>query len=73
MPDPFGRIQRNLSDELHAGATDGALKKPAPNYSNRIQDATDSARRALSHTEGGFDWDSVQGVSDRSYTEGYVR
>jgi hypothetical protein len=72
MPDPFGRIRRNLTDEVIEGATDGALKKPAPNWGNRIQDRTDSARRSLSHVEGGFDWSEAE-PDKRGYTEGYVR
>jgi hypothetical protein len=70
--DPFGRIQRSLTSELLAGATDGALKKKAPNWSNRIEDATDPARSLLSHTEGGYDWDPVDS-SDAQYCHGYVR
>jgi len=54
------------------GQTDGALKKPAPNWSNRVADATDSARSLLSHVEGGFDWASYA-ESNRAYTSGYVR
>jgi len=72
MPDPFGRIKRNLTDELIEGASDGAIKKAAPNWSNRIQDATDEARSTLSHVEGGFDWSSGDGPK-RSYVHGYVR
>ena len=53
-----GRIKRNLMSELIEGATDGALKKAAPNWSNRVQDATDPARSLLSHVEGGYDWSS---------------
>lgn len=75
MPDPFGRAQRNLTGELIEGASDGAVKKSAPNWSNRIQDATDSARHVLSHVEGGFDWEP-EGVTDphkAAYVRGYVR
>jgi hypothetical protein len=70
--DPFGRIKRNLTDELINGASDGGVKKSAPNWSNRIQDATDSARGVLSHVEGGFDWSPTDGDKD-AYTHGYVR
>jgi hypothetical protein len=69
MPAP----KRNLTTELLAGATDGALKKPAPNWSNRVHDETDSARHALSHVEGGYDWNATQMVSDAEYARGYVR
>ena len=67
-----GRIRRNLTGELQEGASDGALKKPAPNWSNRVADATDSARRSLSHVEGGFDWSEVE-PDKEGYTRGYVR
>ena len=70
--DPFGRQRRNLTDELVEGATDGALKKPAPNWSHRICDETDSARELLSDVEGGFDWDAYA-QSGRRYVRGYVR
>lgn len=72
MPDPFGRIRRNLTDELIEGASDGAVKKAAPNWSNRVADATDEARHVLSHVEGGYDWDPGDGPK-RSLTHGYVR
>jgi hypothetical protein len=72
VPDPFGRIRRNLTSELLEGATDGALKKPAPNWSNRVADDTDSARGQLSHVEGGYDW-SPSAPDTREYTKGYVR
>lgn len=72
MPDPFGRIRRNLTDELVEGATDGAVKKSRPDWSNKVADATDSARSVLSHVEGGYDWDSYDGPK-RSYAHGYVR
>ena len=74
MPDPFGRIRRNLTEELLEGSSDGALKKPAPNWSNRIHDATDSARAELSSGAGpggGFDW-GHEG-DKRGYCRGYVR
>lgn len=72
MPDPFGRMKRNLTSELIEGATDGAVKKTAPNWSNRVFDETDSARRDLSHVEGGYDWDAYDG--DKSgYARGYIR
>jgi hypothetical protein len=70
--DPWGRIKRSLMSELKEGATDGALKKAAPNWSNRIQDETDSARRQLSHVEGGYDWSSTDPDND-AYVRGYVR
>lgn len=63
--------QRNLTTELIEGATDGAVKKAAPNWSNRVFDATDDARRVLSHVEGGFDW-APAGVADQ-YKHDYVR
>lgn len=72
MPDPFGRIKRNLTDELVEGASDGAVKKAAPNWSNRVADATDSARMELSHVEGGYDWSPTDG-DKRGYVRGYVR
>ncbi len=72
MPDPFGRRKRNLTDELVEGATDGAIKKAAPNWSQRICDETDSARQSLSHVEGGYDWSENDGPK-RSYVQGYVR
>lgn len=72
MPDPFGRIRRNLTTELIEGATDGAVKKGAPNWSNRVADETDAARRVLSHVEGGYDWEEGGGLQ-HSYTKGYVR
>ena len=70
--DPYGRTKRNLTSELIEGATDGAVKKAAPNWSNRVADATDSARHGLSHVEGGFDWSPVDGDKD-GYAHGYVR
>ena len=72
MTDPYGRIKRNLTTELIDGATDGAVKKTAPNWSNRVADATDSARSVLSHTEGGFDWSPSDGPK-QAYVHGYVR
>lgn len=72
MPDPFGRNQRNLTSELIEGASDGALKKPAPNWSNRVADVTDSARTLLSHVEGGYDW-SESAQDPGRYVRGYVR
>lgn len=72
MPDPFGRIRRNLTEEMCEGATDGALKKPAPNWSQRICDETDSAREDLSRVWGGYDWSSAR-PDNRGYTKGYVR
>lgn len=64
--------RRNLTGELIEGATDGALKKAAPNWSHRVFDETDSARHDLSHVEGGFDWSPVDG-DKRAYVQGYVR
>ena len=72
MPDPFGRRKRNLTGELIEGATDGALKKGRPDTSNQIADATNSARRLLSHVEGGYDWSDID-PSKYEYTRGYVR
>jgi hypothetical protein len=72
MPDPFGRIHRNLTGELIEGASDGAVKKAAPNWSNRVADATESAREGLSHVEGGYDW-SAQDGDKAGYVKGYVR
>lgn len=66
------RNLRNLTSELIEGATDGALKKTAPNWSNRVNDDTDAARNLLSHVEGGFDW-SPSDPPKREYTQGYVR
>jgi hypothetical protein len=72
MPDPYGRIRRNLTSELLEGATDGALKKSRPDTSNRVADATESARGLLSHVEGGYDW-SPTDPSHAAYARGYVR
>lgn len=72
MPDPFGRAQRNLTGELIEGASDGAVKKAAPNWSRRVADETDSARSLLSHVEGGFDWSAEDG-NKTAYVRGYVR
>lgn len=72
MPDPFGRKQRNLTGELVEGASDGAVKKAAPNWSNRVADETDSARSLLSHVEGGYDWSAGDGAKE-AYVRGYVR
>jgi hypothetical protein len=72
MPDPFGRIQRNLTGELVEGASDGAVKKSRPNWSNPVADATDSARESLSHVEGGYNW-SAQDGDKSGYVHGYVR
>jgi len=63
MPDPDGRIRRNLTDELIEGATDGAIKKARPETSNIIHDVTDEARGSLSHVEGGYDWSPPTGPS----------
>lgn len=72
MPDPYGRTKRNLTSELVEGATDGAIKKSAPDWSNRVADATSSARGSLSHVEGGYDWSPTDGPKD-DYVRGYVR
>jgi hypothetical protein len=72
VPDPFGRIRRNLTTELIEGSSDGALKKSRPNWSNVVADETDSARSLLSHVEGGYDW-SPSDPSGAEYTRGYVR
>lgn len=73
MPDPWGRIKRNLTDELIEGATDGAVKKARPETSNRShQDVTDDARELLSHVEGGYDWVSYDG-DKRAYVRGVVK
>lgn len=72
MPDPFGRMQRNLTVELIEGATDGAVKKSRPDWSNQIADPTNSARSLLSHVEGGYDWSPVDGPK-AAYAKGYVR
>lgn len=61
-----------MTEELLEGATDGAIKKSRPDTSNRVFDATDSARTLLSHTEGGYDW-SESDPSKRTYARGYVR
>jgi hypothetical protein len=70
--DPFGRRKRNMTEELLEGATDGALKKGRPDTSNQIQDPSNSARRLLSHVEGGYDWSEFDS-SNRDYTRGYVK
>jgi len=67
-----GRIKRNMTDALLDGATDGALKKPAPNWANRVDDVTDSARQFLNSEDGGYDWSAVD-PSTRAYCRGYVR
>lgn len=72
MPDPFGRVNRNLTDELIEGGSDGAVKKAAPNWSRRVADETDPARSVLSHVEGGYDWSSEDG-NKSAYVHGYVR
>jgi len=72
MPDPYGRMKRNLTTDLIEGATDGALKKASPNWSNRVADVTDSARKFLSHVEGGYDWDENT-PPPAGYVRGYVR
>lgn len=66
------RNQRNLTDELIEGATDGAVKKSRPDWSNKVNDATDAARSVLSHVEGGYDWSPEDGPK-RTYVSGYVR
>ena len=66
------RNMRNLTDELINGSSDGAIKKSRPDWSNMVDDATDSARESLSHVEGGFDWSPHDGPK-RSYVKGYVR
>jgi len=70
--DGYGRTRRNLTEELLNGSSDGALKKSAPNWSNRIYDDTDSARRLLSNVEGGYGWSPVD-PSKHDYCRGYVR
>ena len=72
MPDPFGRIKRNMTEELIEGATDGGIKKSRPATSNRIADATDPARGTWSHVEGGNDWSPTDG-DKRAVAHGYVR
>jgi hypothetical protein len=66
---------RSMTRELIEGATDGAIKKTAPNWSNRVCDETDSARNLLSKGAGeggGFDWSPYDG--DKSeYVRGYIR
>lgn len=71
MSEPIRR-QRSLTAELISGATDGALKKPAPNWSNRVCDVTDAARRYLSDGVNDFDW-SPAPAPEASYVTGYVR
>ena len=72
MPDPFGRKHRNLTGELVEGASDGAVKKSRPNWSNPVADVTENARSLLSHVEGGYDW-SAQDGDKNTYVRGYVR
>jgi hypothetical protein len=67
----LGRTRRHLQTELVEGATDGAVKKAAPNWSNRTSDATDAARHVLSHVEGGYDWSPEDGPK-HLYVHGYV-
>ena len=64
--------QRSMNAELIEGASDGAIKKSAPNWSNRVHDETDEARSILSHVEGGFDWSPIDGPK-RSLVHGIVR
>jgi hypothetical protein len=72
MPDPFGRRLRNLTSELIEGATDGAIKKRRPDTSNKIADATDSARNLLGSRVNSFDY--TEGNANPSeYASGYVR
>jgi hypothetical protein len=61
-----------MTSELIEGATDGALKKSRPDWSNRTDDATNPARGLLSHVEGGYDWADYD-PDKRDYTHGYVR
>ena len=61
MPDPFGRIKRNLTSELVEGATDGGVRKARPDTSNQMADATNGARRVWSHIEGGVNWNPEDG------------
>jgi hypothetical protein len=70
--DPYGRIQRNMTEELLTGASDGAIKRARPDTSNIIADSTNAARRLLSHVEGGYDWSSVE-ADKCDYCSGYVR
>ncbi len=71
----MGAPLRSMTQELIEGATDGAVKKTAPNWSNRVHDDTDSARSLLSKGAGeggGFDWSPYDG-DKREYVSGYVR
>jgi hypothetical protein len=61
-----------LTTELIDGASDGAVKKSRPDWSNRVADATDDARGVLSHVEGGYDWSPIDG-NKRDYVHGYIR
>lgn len=71
--DPFGRIKRSMTSDLHEGATDGALKKSRPDWSNPDHcDETASARALLSHVQGGYDW-SPTDPSNAQYTRGVVK
>lgn len=72
MPDPFGRIRRNLTSELIEGSSDGAIKKSRPDWSNVMDDETHYSRLSLSHVEGGYDWSPVDGPK-ADYVKGYVR
>lgn len=66
------RNRRNMTDELIEGASDGAIKKSRPDWSNIVDDVTDEARGSLSHVEGGYDWSPTDGPK-RSFVAGYVR
>lgn len=71
----MGAPLRSMTNELIEGATDGAVKKSAPNWSNRVFDDTDTARGILSKGAGeggGFDWSPTDGPK-RDYVAGYVR
>jgi hypothetical protein len=66
------RNMRNLTEELLEGATDGALKKHRPDTSNRVNDASDSARELLGQAVNRYDYSPID-ASKRAYTSGYVR
>jgi hypothetical protein len=72
VPDPVGRLRRNLTSELIEGASDGAVKKSAPNWSNRVFDETDPARSTLVGGVNRFDWSSAE-PDTAGYVHGYVR
>lgn len=62
-----------MTSELIEGASDGAVKKSRPDWSNADHaDATVEARHGLSHVEGGYDWSPTDG-DKVGHSHGIVR